>query len=151
MKLLFVGGTDSYMAPEVLLAEEYGPAADIFSLGLVMVSLLSLKPIGEPYSGDIKQPVYMDISEGDELEEEGEEEGASCGREGEEYEDDQEGHEEVTTFEDHHDVLEPHLMPLQPILERHPRYFFEANVDEIRSNALSDAPAAFIDVAIQVF
>ena len=37
-RLLMVGGTEDFMAPEVLLADDqgYGVASDLFSLGLVL-------------------------------------------------------------------------------------------------------------------
>lgn len=38
---LTIAGTDSYMAPEVAHGEEYGPDADLYSLGLVMYRLLN--------------------------------------------------------------------------------------------------------------
>lgn len=43
-KLTRRAGTDGYMAPEVLRSLPYGPAADIFSLGAVMHTMISGKP-----------------------------------------------------------------------------------------------------------
>lgn len=147
MKMLFVGGTESYMAPEVLLAEDYGTPADMYSLGLVAASLLSLRPIGEEYCGDVPQPelaVYQEDDEDDEDEGGG---GSGGGGDGEV--------EVVETYDEnnshHHQdsCIEEWMKPLPPILVRHPRSFFEASAEEIRENACEDAPEAFIDLAIQ--
>jgi serine/threonine protein kinase len=52
-RLVMVGGTDDFMAPEVLLADAqgYGVASDIFSLGLCLASLLH-RDGGHPAAGE---------------------------------------------------------------------------------------------------
>lgn len=49
-RLTFLGGTEQFMAPEMILAdygsEGYGPASDVFSFGLVLGALIGLKPTG---------------------------------------------------------------------------------------------------------
>mmetsp|Transcript_32039 Transcript_32039/g.41187 ORF Transcript_32039/g.41187 Transcript_32039/m.41187 type:complete len:798 (+) Transcript_32039:99-2492(+) len=124
MKMLFVGGTESYMAPEVLLAEDYGPPSDVYSLGLVIASLLSLKPIGEEYRGDI--PLDR-----------------TC------FEEEGEDSEEVVAYEESHVHEDSPLSPIEPILVRHPRTFFEASSEEIRQHADPTAPPSLIELAIQ--
>jgi serine/threonine protein kinase len=50
-RLQFVGGTEQFMAPELLLAdygsEGYGAAVDMFSFGLVAAALIGLVSPGE--------------------------------------------------------------------------------------------------------
>mmetsp|Transcript_8013 Transcript_8013/g.29988 ORF Transcript_8013/g.29988 Transcript_8013/m.29988 type:complete len:540 (-) Transcript_8013:36-1655(-) len=43
---LTICGTEDYMAPELLFDEEYGAAADIFSLGMVILEALARQGIG---------------------------------------------------------------------------------------------------------
>jgi len=159
LKDVFVGGTDAYMAPEMLLAEGYSTPADVFSLGLVMASMLALSPIGEPYTADV--PVALTPTLIDEL--------GSDASSGEEGGDDR--NEEQSSSTGLGVVLEvsappvgesgnsgsgsnetgngsAQQTPLSPILVRSPRSFFEADAAEIRAACLPGCPEAFLELCL---
>lgn len=46
-RLEFSGGTERMMAPEQILAQEYGTAVDIFSMGLILIEIMTLRRVGE--------------------------------------------------------------------------------------------------------
>jgi serine/threonine protein kinase len=40
-------GTDEYMAPELMLDEDYGNSADVFSLGVCLLELVARRQAGD--------------------------------------------------------------------------------------------------------
>lgn len=52
-------GTAAYCSPEASEGSNYGSAADVFSLGVVVLELLTLSPPPEPRLGEVVQPSVM--------------------------------------------------------------------------------------------
>ena len=46
-RLEFSGGTERMMAPEQILAQDYGTSVDIFSMGLIFIEIMTLRRVGE--------------------------------------------------------------------------------------------------------
>eukprot|EP00004_Rigifila_ramosa_P017011 TRINITY_DN4094_c0_g1_i1.p1 TRINITY_DN4094_c0_g1~~TRINITY_DN4094_c0_g1_i1.p1 ORF type:complete len:966 (+),score=170.46 TRINITY_DN4094_c0_g1_i1:125-2899(+) len=64
MRLMSMCGTDSFMAPEIILGMEYNSAADIFSFGIVLCELITRKkPNQETFSRTPRNFFMLDFDE----------------------------------------------------------------------------------------
>mmetsp|Transcript_542 Transcript_542/g.477 ORF Transcript_542/g.477 Transcript_542/m.477 type:complete len:192 (+) Transcript_542:95-670(+) len=55
-------GTPLFIAPEIISEKKYGPAADIWSLGVVTYFLICGNP---PFDGDSREELFQSIKSGD--------------------------------------------------------------------------------------
>ena len=157
LKDVFVGGTDAYMAPEMLLAEGYSTPADVFSLGLVMASLLALSPVGEPYTADVPVALTPTLIDDDDAEASSytDDEGDDSNEQSSnglsivlEVSPLQEESGNGSSTNNENSTSSTQLTPLSPILGRSPRSFFEADSAEIRAASLPGCPEAFLELCL---